>query len=78
MNNKEDIQTQDCEKKMKKCRNMGRGGSSGGAFYCLGLIGAAVYFIQHAHSFTDGLMGVLKAVIWPALVAYKFFELFKF
>jgi hypothetical protein len=60
------------------CRKgKGRSGSSG-AFYCMGLIGAAIYFIQHATSFMDGVVGILKAVVWPAFVAYKFFELFKF
>jgi hypothetical protein len=61
----------------KCCRNKNKGGAQG-AFYGLGLIGAAVYFIQHAQSFTDGLLGILKAIVWPALVAYKFFEFFKF
>jgi hypothetical protein len=77
MKDKEEVILPECEKKMKTCKGAGRNGGSG-AFYGLGLIGAAVYFIQHAHSFMDGLIGVLKAIIWPALVVYKFFEFFKF
>jgi hypothetical protein len=41
------------------------------AVYGLGFIGALVYFIQQAHTFGEGLLGILKAVVWPALVAYK-------
>ena len=47
----------------------------GGAVYGLGLIGALVYFIQHASSFSDGLYGVLKALFWPAVLIYKALQL---
>lgn len=36
---------------------------AGGAIYGLGLIGAAVYFIQHATSFGNGFVGFLKALV---------------
>ncbi len=49
------------------------GGVSGGA-YGLGFIGAAVYFIQHADSFGAGVVGVLKALVWPALLVYHLLE----
>ncbi len=42
-----------------------------GAFYGLGIIGSAVYFIQHSDGFWMGCLGVLKALVWPALVVYK-------
>jgi hypothetical protein len=45
------------------------GGLLGGA-YGLGFIGAAVFFVQHAHGFVGVVFGLLKAVIWPALVVY--------
>lgn len=41
------------------------------AVYGLGLIGAAVYFIQHAATFWAGVLGLLKALVWPAMVVYK-------
>ncbi len=50
------------------------GGASGGGIYGLAFIGAAVYYIQHAVTFTDGLLGVLKALIWPAVLVYKLLE----
>ena len=43
----------------------------GNAVYGLGLIGALIYFIQHAGSLAEGAMGVLKALVWPALVVYR-------
>jgi hypothetical protein len=48
---------------------MHRGGPSG-AVYGLGLIGAAVYFIGHAATFWLGVLGFLKAIVWPALLVY--------
>ena len=41
------------------------------AVYGLGLIGAAVYYIQNATSFVDGLLVVLKALVWPAFLVHK-------
>lgn len=46
-------------------------GAAGGAVYGLGLIGALVYYIQHADSFSMGLLGVLKALVWPAMLVYQ-------
>lgn len=42
--------------------------------YGIGLIGALVYFISHATSFWMGVLGVLKAIVWPAFLVYKLFE----
>jgi hypothetical protein len=49
---------------------MSKGGIGSGA-YCLGFIGAAVYNIQQATSFGDGLVGFLKAMVWPAFMVHK-------
>ncbi len=49
-------------------------GNAANAVYGLGLIGAIVYFIQHATSFWMGLLGILEAIIWPAIVVYKLLE----
>jgi hypothetical protein len=38
--------------------------------YGMAFIGAAIYFIQHADSFWMGVLGVLKAIIWPVMVVY--------
>ena len=44
--------------------------SSSSAVYGLGFIGAAVYFIFNATSFWMGALGILKAIVWPALLIY--------
>jgi len=67
------------EEDSSKCKKgKGNWGAGGGAVYGLGLIGALIYFIQHATSFGDGLYGVLKSIVWPALLVYKVLELLKF
>jgi len=38
--------------------------------YILAFIGAAVYFISHATGFWMGVLGFLKAIVWPAFVVY--------
>lgn len=53
------------------------GGTPAGAVYGLGFIGALVYFIQHAATFWIGVFGVLKAMVWPAIVIYKLLEFLK-
>ena len=44
------------------------------AIYGLGLIGSLVYFIGTATSFWIGVLGVLKAFVWPAILVYMAFE----
>jgi hypothetical protein len=53
-----------------------KGGVSSG-IYGLAIIGALVYFIQHATSFGDGVLGFLKACVWPAVLVYKVMEFLK-
>ncbi|TFH25168.1 MAG: hypothetical protein E4H10_09655 [Bacteroidia bacterium] len=45
-----------------------------GAVYALGLIGAAVYFISTATGFWMGLLGVIKALVWPAILIFDAFK----
>jgi hypothetical protein len=45
--------------------------STSGAVYGLGLIGAAIYFIAQASGFWFGVLGVLKAIVWPAILVYE-------
>jgi len=49
------------------------GGAGGGAGYCLGFIGALVYFIHTATGLSDGAYGVLQALFWPAYLIYGLF-----
>ena len=57
----------------RKANNARAGG--GDAVYGLGLIGALIYYIQAADGFWVGVLGVLKAFVWPVFVVY---DLLKF
>jgi hypothetical protein len=46
-----------------------------GMFYFLGFIGAAIYYISTAVGFWAGVIGFLKAIVWPVFIV---FELLKF
>lgn len=52
-----------------------KGNAGSGAIYCIGILGALVYFIQNATSFVDGVFGIFKAIFWPGVVLYKVLEL---
>lgn len=65
----------DSESWKNKCTSKNTGCNCGGAFYGLGFLGAAIYYISTATSFWIGVLGILKAIVWPAFVI---FELMKF
>jgi hypothetical protein len=41
------------------------------AVYGLGMIGAAVYYISAATGFWMGVLGFLKALVWPVFLVYE-------
>lgn len=41
------------------------------AVYGIGLIGAAVYFITNAVGFWMIVLGILKAIAWPAILVFE-------
>jgi len=43
--------------------------------YFLGVLGAAVYYLSTASGFWMGVLGLLKALVWPAFLV---FEVLKF
>jgi len=45
-----------------------------GAVYGLGFIGAAIYFIATATGFWIGVLGFLKAIVWPVFLIYEAFK----
>lgn len=55
----------ECDCKNWKCH------SAGGSIYGLGFIGAAIYFISVATGFWMGVLGILKALVWPAILIYQ-------
>jgi len=50
----------------KKCASGG-----GSAIYCVGFFGAVVYYISTASGFWVGVLGVLKAIVWPAFLVFE-------
>ena len=46
-----------------------------GAIYGLGMIGALIYFLQQATTVGAGLVGIVKAIFWPAVVLYRVLDL---
>ena len=48
----------------------GCGCGCGGAGYGLGFIGAAIYFIAQATTFWGGVLGFLKAIVWPVFLVH--------
>lgn len=45
--------------------------TSSNAVYGLGFIGAAVYWIMQATGLWMGVVGFLKALVWPAFLVYE-------
>jgi hypothetical protein len=48
----------------------------GNAVYGLGVIGALVYFVGHATTFWVGVLGVVKAFVWPVFAVYYALDFF--
>lgn len=57
----------------KYARHHGGSGVAG-AVYFMGFIGAAVYYIMQANTFWVGVLGFLKAIVWPALLIFKLLD----
>lgn len=53
----------------ESCHCNNRAGGCG--VYFVGFIGAAIYYIQQAPNFWAGVLGILKAMVWPAFLVYK-------
>ena len=57
------------KKIVKVCKT--RGSSCGGCGYFLGFLGATIYYISSATGFWMGVLGFLKAIIWPLFVVLE-------
>jgi len=49
---------------------MNKNCGSSSAVYGLGFIGAAVYYLQQTNTLREGILGVLKAIVWPAFLVH--------
>lgn len=67
-----------CKEKSSKncnCKMSFPCSNGGGAFYGLGLFGAAVYYFQQVASLQDGLLALLKTILWPAFLIYQVLQM---
>ena len=49
-------------------------GNACSAIYLLALIGTLVYFWQQSNTVTDYVVAIVKAILWPAFLAYDAFQ----
>lgn len=52
----------------KEC---GKGCHHSSCIYGLGLLGAAIYYIQTSTGFWNVVLAILKALVWPVFVVIK-------
>lgn len=64
----------ECREEKTECIKVKNNCAPSGAVYGLGFIGAAIYYISIATTFWAGVLGVLKAIVWPALLIYEAFK----
>lgn len=59
------------QNKEECCCKWHHGHKACGGVYGLGFLGAAIYYISMATGFWVGVLGVLKALVWPAFLVYE-------
>jgi hypothetical protein len=64
------------EESTRKYNKVYKSGSSD-AVYGFGLIGAWIYYLSHAATFWMGVLGLLKGIVWPAILVYELLKYFK-
>lgn len=70
---KEEMNNECCKDKLfsKGCDCRHHHGANSTPIYCLGVIGALFYFLQGASSFSLVMVGIAKAIFWPAILMFK-------
>ena len=63
-------ETNETKPERKKTKVIYKGASSA-PVYGLGLIGAWIYYLSHAATFWIGVLGILKGIVWPAMLVYE-------
>jgi hypothetical protein len=58
----------------KHCHDRHYHSNAGDAVYGFGVIGAAIFFIGQATSFGVGVLGFLKAIVWPVFLVLEAFK----
>lgn len=55
----------------KECKKPMARHTTDSALYFFGFIGAAIYYISTASTFWIGVIGFLKAMVWPAFLVFE-------
>lgn len=55
---------------MYQCNTECHSSDSMCGIYFMGMVGAAIYYISNATSFGMGVVGFLKALVWPAYLVF--------
>lgn len=63
-------------KDAKKVKIVEKGGSAGW-IWCMGFIGSAIHFVSNTEGFWNVIWAILKALVWPAYLVNKVFELLR-
>lgn len=71
MAKKKKMKEEKCDCECKSCCSWHPHKGCGGAVYGLGFVGALIYYISTATGFLNGVLGVLKAIVWPVFVVMK-------
>lgn len=58
-------------------RNMSASAGSNGAVYGLGFVGALIYYLLNSSGVVAILLGILKAIVWPAVLVYELMKFLK-
>jgi hypothetical protein len=65
------METNQVEYQQKRCHENYHHSNGGNAVYGLGLIGAAIFYIGQATTFWMGVLGFLKALVWPVFLVLE-------
>ena len=60
-----------CKKKIFKNHHCHNRTADQGAIYGLGVVGALFYFLQNTTTFETVMIGIGKAIFWPAILMFK-------
>lgn len=73
---KEDCNCDCCNNKIIVKSN-NHGGGDSGMIYFLGVVGALFYFLKGVTEFSAILLGIGKAIVWPALLMFELLSYLK-
>ena len=68
------MESSQVEYQKNNCNDRHYRSSAGDAVYGLGLIGAAIFYIGQATTFWMGVLGLLKAIVWPVFLVLEAFK----